>query len=255
MNVAEITPLILTYNEESNLRATLDRLRWAEKIVIIDSGSIDQTLRIADEFSNVVVRQRTFDNHTDQWNFGLTNVVTEWVLTLDADYLCPGDLPAELAALQLKFDVYYARFRYCILGHPLRASLYPPRAVLFRPQQRKYIADGHTQTLDVAGVETGFLNTILLHDDRKPLSQWCSAQFKYANLEAIKILASQSLGWKDRIRKRIIFAPALTLLYCLFVKGLLLDGWRGIYYAIQRTFAELLLSLLVLDQMIRGKSR
>ena len=56
------------------------------------------------------------------------------------------------------------------------------------------------------------------------------------------------LNWKDRIRTRIVIAPFLTLFYCLFAKGLLLEGWRGIFYTLQRTYAELVLSLAILDR-------
>jgi hypothetical protein len=71
-------------------------------------------------------------------------------------------------------------------------------------------------------------------------------------LEACKLTEAdpRGLGWADKIRLLRFPAPALMLLYCLFVKGLIWDGRAGIYYALQRTFAELLLSLHLLQKDI-----
>ncbi len=255
MNPELVTPLILTFNEAANLRSTLEALSWAKQIVIIDSSSVDETLAIAAEFSNVKVRQYVFDNHPNKWNFGLEQIETEWVLTLDADYVCPANLSNEMESLNSAADVFYAKFHYCVFGRVLRASLYPPRAILFRPKQCQYISDGHTQLLDDAKMETSFLTSIVQHDDRKPLTHWFDSQLSCAKLEAEKILAAapNSLSWKDRIRRRCLFAPGLTFFYCLFVKLLILDGWPGFFYTFQRVFAELVLSLILIEKKLRRK--
>ena len=133
--------------------------------------------------------ERAFDNHTQQWNFGLDQITTEWVLTLDADYELSPDLQAEIARLEASPDVvgYSAEFVYRIFGHPLRASSYPPRVVLFRKSQARYVDDGHTQLLKANGrVEK--LTGKVYHDDRKPLSHWIQAQDRYAKLEARHLL-------------------------------------------------------------------
>ncbi len=254
MDLSQITPLILTFNEQDNLRRSLERLSWATQIVIVDSGSTDETISIASEFPNSTVHIRPFNNHTDQWNFGLAHVDTPWVLTLDADYICSPELASEFVALDATKDVYYSRFRYCVFGHELRGSLYPPRAVLFKSGSRKFVPDGHTQTLDILGASTGDLDAFILHDDHKPLSRWCSSQVKYAILEAEKLESKDaaSLGWKDRIRSMMIIAPVLTFFYCLFAKRLILDGWPGIFYTMQRVFAELTLSLVLLEKKLRS---
>jgi hypothetical protein len=51
-----------------------------------------------------------------------------------------------------------------------------------------------------------------------------------------------------------VIAPFLTVLYCLFYKGLILDGWAGIFYTFQRIFAELTLSLTLLDRKLRNRN-
>jgi glycosyltransferase involved in cell wall biosynthesis len=241
-----ITPLILTYNEAANLPRTLERLRWARRILIVDSFSADETLQIAAGFPQVTVVQRRFDEHATQWNFGLDLCQTDWVLALDADHVLSEDIVAELHAWEPAPDVtaYVSRFVYCVQGRPLRGSLYPPRAVLFRRSRCHFYQDGHTQALRVEG-RIGWLRNIILHDDRKPLAQWIAAQDRYAALEIDKLTKSriEDLTIQDRIRRCVFFAPAVVFFYTLFVKRLLFDGRDGWYYTFQRTLVELLISL------------
>lgn len=253
MSPASITPLILTWNEEANLARCLAALTWAEKVVVVDSGSDDDTLAICESFPNVTVVERLFDNHTAQWNHGLKLAGTPWVLSLDADYVIPDDFVRELGNLPdaPAEAAYYARFRYLVHGRPLRGTLYPPRAILFDRRRCRYVADGHTQLLDINGA-SGQVTTIIDHDDRKPLSRWLDSQIKYARLEAEKLeTAPHPAGLPDRLRKMIWPAAPAAFIYTLFIKRVIFDGWPGAFYALQRTYAELLLSLLLLEKRVR----
>src|SRR6267154_4200879 len=151
--LSTITPLVLTFNERENLPRLLDQLDWASQIIIVDSFSTDETPDIAQGHSKVTLVKRAFDDHTAQWNFGLAQVKTDWVLALDADYILTPSFIAELKALSPPAQVaaYYARFIYCVGGQPLRGSLYPPRAILFRRCGGRYAQDGHSQLLQVEG--------------------------------------------------------------------------------------------------------
>lgn len=255
--IENITPLILTYNEAPNIGRTLEQLRWADDIVVVDSGSDDETVEIVKSFPNARVVQRAFDNHGAQWNFGLseTGVSTEWVLALDADYFLTPEIIDELKALRPLASTmgYRAEFTYCINGKSLRSGLYTPVTVLYRRGCAKYSQDGHTQRLILEGnLET--LRSRILHDDRKPLSHWFESQQRYMALEAKNILAndSASLSTADRVRRMRVIAPLAVLFYCLIVRGGVLDGWPGFYYAFQRTLAELILSLNLIEADLRS---
>lgn len=250
MTLVDLTPLVLTYNEALNIGRCLERLRWARRVVVLDSTSSDETARLVADFPNAELHERRFDNHTAQWNYGLGLVETEWVLSMDADYLLPAEFAEEIRGLSPPgaISAYQARFSYWVFGKPLRSTLYPPRAVLFRRRRCRYEPDGHTQKLRVEG-KTGSLRAVIAHDDRKPLSHWLASQDAYAKLEAAKMLETGPMHHRiqDRLRRGILFAPWATLFYCLFVKGLILDGWRGWYYTFQRVLAEIMLSLRLLE--------
>jgi glycosyltransferase involved in cell wall biosynthesis len=252
--LASITPVILTYNEAANISRTLQHLTWANRIVVVDSFSTDETLDILENYPQIDVYQRSFDTHAAQWNYGLSLVETPWVLSLDADYGLSEELTDELADLNpdSTVDCYRIPFQYCVFGKPLRGNILPPRAALFRRNKATYIDDGHTQLLQCWGT-TDILKNPILHDDRKPLSRWLWAQDRYALLEVQKQLHTppKALGWSDRIRRIPGLSAPIILVYCLILKGGILDGWAGWYYAFQRVVAELILAM----RLIEARSR
>lgn len=256
----DITPVILTLNEGANIARTLSKLAWAKDIVVVDSDSTDDTLAIALAHSSVRVVRRPFDCHANQWNFAVsgTGISTPWVLALDADYVLSDALVDEIKSLRPEPHVegYRARFVYCVDGKPLRGTLYPPVTVLFQRQGARFVQDGHTQRVQVEG-KTEMLSNVIFHDDRKDLSRWLQSQQDYARIEAQKYFSPdwRATRWTERLRRLRVVAPLAMLGYCLFVKLLILDGWPGIFYSLQRSYAELLLSLhLIAHDIARKKA-
>ena len=256
-SLAQVTPLLLTYNEEANIARTLEPLRWAQRIVVIDSGSTDRTLELIAAHRQVDVFHRPFDTHANQWNFGLSRIPSGWVLSLDADYLISPALKQEIAeainlAATKETEGFRIPFRYCIQGRPLRGTILPPRIALFRIHAGAYEDDGHTQNLILTGKCTD-LQQPILHDDRKPLSRWLWAQNRYLKLEADKLLhtPSRQLSRADRVRKNTVLAPFAVFFLCLFWQRSILDGWRGWFYSLQRLYAETLLALMLLEARLQ----
>ena len=221
----------------------------------MDSFSTDETLAIAREFPQVRVVQRKFDTFAGQCNFGLEQIRTPWVLSLDADYVLSPELVDEISRIDDGTEAtgFQASFRYCIQGHPLRASLYPPRTVLYRRDKAHYRVDGHSHRVQVGGT-VRMLQGKIDHDDRKPIERWFNEQLKYTRVEANHLLttALEDLNFADRLRKKIILAPTLVFFYTLIGKGLILDGWPGWFYVFQRTLAEIVLSLRLLERKLKS---
>lgn len=257
--IGQITPVILTYNEAPNIGRTLEKLSWACDIVVVDSYSQDETLSIVSKFPNVRFFQRKFDSHVNQWNFAMkeTNIKTEWLLALDADYVLTDDFINEIGGLKPcdKIAGYKAKFKYCIYGKQLHRSIYPPVTVLFRREKGFYAQDGHTQRLVVKG-EVQYMKSYILHDDRKPLRHWLSSQDRYMQLEAEKLSGQNSrMALMDRIRKMRVVSPIVVLFYCLFVRGLVFEGLAGFFYSFQRMAAELILSFYLIQNDLKKLMR
>lgn len=256
--MTDLTALLLTFNEKENIERTLAALRWVDRVVIVDSSSTDGTIQLAQgSHPSIEVFTRPFDTFAAQCNFGLAQVRTRWVLSLDADYVLTPELIEEIKGLMPPSEIagYSAAFRYCVLGRKLRSSLYPPRTVLYRRESAHYEEDGHAHRVRISG-NVQPLNGKINLDDRKPLSRWLQSQDQYFKIEARHLLTTPNaqLNRPDRLRKRVYFAPAAIFLYLLFGRGLIFSGWPGWYYVAQRTLAELLLSLRLITERERLES-
>lgn len=254
MDLAAITPMLLTYNEAPNIARTLDKLAWARQILVIDSGSTDDTLAIVARYGQAQVVHRGFDDFAGQCNFGLSRITTPWVLSLDADYELSDALIAELRTLAPgdRINGYRAGFIYRMFGHALRGTLYPPRTVLYRAATGRYRNEGHGHRAVIDGAVQN-LAARIYHDDRKPLARWLASQQRYAELEVDHLLSAdpRELRRTDRIRLLGWPAPPLVFIYTLLVKGCLLDGWPGWLYVLQRTLAEIMIAVEIVDRRLR----
>jgi glycosyltransferase involved in cell wall biosynthesis len=256
--IEDITPIIITLNEAPNIRRALDRLVWAKRIVVVDSGSTDGTLEILHYYPQVVVLHRAFDDFASQCNFGLQQITTPWALSLDADYDLSSELVDELGKLVADEATagFRARFVYRIFGRSLHASLYPPRVVLYRKDRATYVNEGHGHRVSVSG-KIRPLAGVIYHDDRKPLARWFASQQRYAAHEAEYLLSrnrSEIRGF-DRIRRMGWLAPIAVLLYVLIVKRCLFAGRIGWYYTMQRVAAEAMITLEILDRRLGNPLR
>ena len=251
-----ITPVLLTYNEAPNIARTLSRLTWAKDIVVVDSGSNDETLAILAKFRRVRVFNRTFDTHGKQWRYAIqeTSIATPWILRLDADYQVTEALIEELARLDPNASVngYSIAFDYAIFSHKLFSSLYPANTILLRRGRFSVRDKGHTEAWTVEGPIIK-LKARIIHDDWKPTERWSSAQGRYMRRE-LGMLRSRQTGLSGWLRLTPPLMPIVAFFYCLFAKGLILDGRAGMFYALQRLVAEATLSLMVLEEKLRCKT-
>ena len=247
----QITPVILTRDEEPNIGRTLAQLAWAKQVIVVDSMSTDRTAEIVRSFPNTLLLERPFDTLAGQSNFGIERAASEWVMLLDADYFVTDELVRELGDVDVADDTsaFRGRFLYAVHGRRLRASLYPPRVVVLRKGRANVWQDGHAHRVQVDG-STRDLQHPIVHDDRKPFRRFLERQRVYMRQEAAKIRATpwRSLNWPGRIRKLVLPAPFAALVHTLFVKGLVLDGRAGLVYAFERFVAELMLSRELLSR-------
>ena len=251
-----ITPVLLTYNEQHNIARTMSHLAWAKDIVVVDSGSTDRTLAVLATFDRVRVFHRRFDTHANQWRYAIENtqIATDWILRLDADYQVSDALIAELALLDSNAPVsaYRISFDYAVLAHQLLSSLYPPNTILLRRGRFSVQDEGHTEVWDVSGPIVT-LSARIVHDDWKPTGQWLIGQARYMQRELDWIHEGKG-GLVRWFRLRPPLMPIAIFLYCLFGRGLLLNGRSGIFYALQRMVAEAVLSLMVLEERLRNRA-
>lgn len=248
----QLTALILTFNEENNISRVLERLQWLEKVIIVDSFSTDQTIRMVQAFPNTELHYRKFDTFGAQWHHGLSLIQSEWVLSLDADYVLTPEFIAETKRLieaPAEYVAFETRFKFAVFGKPLRKDNTTPRPVLFMRDKGHFWDDGHTQRLRVEG-RSGAYRSFIIHDDRKPLSRWVANLDSYSIKECGKLMDADNThnnSFAIKVRKTKILAPFLVFFYCIFVNLAFLDGWRGWHYTLQRTLVEMLFALRLIE--------
>jgi len=252
-----VTPLVLTYNEEPNIRRALDSLRWAERVVVIDSGSADATEAIAKSFSNVDWRVRHFDSFKGQSEYGIhaTGISTDYVLALDADMVVSKDLVTEIETQFVtgKFAGGLLSFKYCITGRPLAGSLCPAQMRLFARDEVQVLQAGHGHKFQVDGPVYRF-KTPLIHDDRKPLERWISSQLSYSATEAERITGKKVLGWRDQLRRSGLMPPLAAALAYIRAGGPF-RGAASARYAYERALYECLLAIRMMSAKLEGDQK
>ena len=122
---------MIAMNEEANLPRTLESVKWADEIVLVDSGSKDRTLRIAQSFG-AKTSYHVFDGHGEQKNVALDLCTSDWTLLLDADEVLTLELQAEIRSVldsEPKYEAYWIPRLNLILR-----ALDSPRRLLSRSQ-------------------------------------------------------------------------------------------------------------------------
>ena len=252
----QITPLILTYNEEPNIPRTLYSLNWAERVVVLDSGSSDQTEAICRSFPNVEWRVRTFDSHRNQWSYGVynTDINTKFVLALDADMVVPPAFAEELTSCFLPRDFAggWVPFKYSVLGRKLPGSIYPTQLRLFKPSLVQITQKGHTQEFSSSG-ELYRFKSHLIHDDRKSLERWVTSQVIYSALEAKHIESGETSRIWNRLRLAGL-TPMIAPVLAYLRAGGPFSGRAAVRYAYERTLYECLLVIRLLSKNIENNN-
>src|SRR4051812_46838368 len=151
-----ISVVILTLDEEVNLRACLESVRWSDDVVVLDSGSTDATVQIARELG-ARVEQRPFDDYARQRSHALgLEYRNEWLLMLDADERVPAELADEMlvavGAVPAEVTLMRMRRKDHLFGRWIRGSSgYPTwfgrlmrrgRVRVERAINEEYLTDG-----------------------------------------------------------------------------------------------------------------
>lgn len=119
--MATLSVIIITKNAERHVKRSLESCKWADEIIIIDSGSTDQTLDIASQYTQNIT-QTDWPGFGPQKNRALAKATGDWVLSLDADEYLSDELKSEIQqAINLNNTDAYSiprRSKYC--GHTIR---------------------------------------------------------------------------------------------------------------------------------------
>ncbi|NIM05479.1 MAG: glycosyltransferase [Armatimonadetes bacterium] len=117
-----ISVILTCYNEEERIRSCLETVSWADEILVVDSFSTDDTLKIAGEFTDRIL-QRKYDGPASQRNWAIPQARFPWILVMDADERVTPELKEEIQAIVSSPDTcsgYFIRRRNYFAGKEIR---------------------------------------------------------------------------------------------------------------------------------------
>lgn len=181
-----ISATIITLNEQENIGKALESLKdLADEIIVIDSGSTDETLRIAKKFGAKTFF-REFDNFANQKNWAISKAKGDWILSLDADEEIPGVLAEEIKKVVTdeSYSGYLIPRRNFILNKEIKHSRWSPdtHIWLWKKDGGKWIGNVHEE-VEVSG-KVGLLKNSKIHNSHKTISDFINSNDFYSTLEA-----------------------------------------------------------------------
>jgi len=233
--MAQVSAIIVCFNEEDNIRACLESVRWCDEIIVIDAHSTDRTQDIVREFTDRVF-VRDWPGYHEQKQYALDQAKLEWVLNLDADERVSTELRAEIQRELADGSPGVDGFFIPRLVHYLgrwwyRGGWHPAyRLRLFRRDRarwggvnphEKVLVDGHTRRMSGS----------LLHFTYADVSQHLFTVNRLTDISAVEALKRNRFGRAD-----LILRPAWRFFRSLVIDRGALEGWPGFFVAATAAF-------------------
>lgn len=254
-----ISILIPVRNEAANIVACIESVRWADEIVVVDSGSTDGTVELARSKGATVVQFAWNGKFPKKKNWALENIPwkNDWVLILDADERIMPELAAEIHAEleQPRADGYFLNRRFIFLGQWIQHCGYYPswNLRLFRHRLGRYeklhgadtgSGDNEVHEHIILSGSAVHLKNDMLHYAYPDIYTWMEKHNRYSNWEAAVEFRGEEnanvdkhigghLAARRRIRsisRRLPFRPALRFFYSYIFKRGFLDGYPGLVF-------------------------
>src|SRR4051794_4923070 len=231
----KITATIITLNEERNIARAIESLRCVDEILIVDSGSVDRTVELAEKLGARVI-EAGWLGYAAQKNRAAEEAQNDWILSLDADEVLSEALEAEIWNLKKagpQFDAYTMPRLARYLGRwILHSGWYPDRKVrLYHRAKAQWVGEFVHESVQVKG-KVGHLESNILHFTCDSLSEHLRTLDRYTTLAAQEIAARKV----PVPLHRIVLDPAWTFLKSYFFQRGFLDGLEGLTIAYMAAF-------------------
>ena len=228
--MTRLSAFVITKNEEENIGACLESLRFADEIVVLDSGSVDKTAQLARGYTGKVFN-RAFDDFSSQKNAAVGHCSGEWVLCVDADERVDRALADEIRRVieRPRADAYRIRRRTNLFGRDFRFSgLQKDRPIrLFRRDRARFVNPVHEE-LTVSGAVSELQNT-LKHRSFQKVGE---------HLRRLRLYTALEPAPKNGAGRSLLARPAGRF-YSIYVAGQgFRDGFEGFLYAVLSAYYE-----------------
>ena len=229
MNAPKISACIITKNEEARIGACLDSLKWVDEIVVVDSMSTDETVRIARKHG-ARFELRLFTDYADQKNHAAGLAKGEWVLSIDADEVVTPALRDEIRLILRGPDAdgFRIRRRSHIFGRAFRftGTQHDAPLRLFRRTKGKFEGSIH-ETVRLNG-RTAELRNPMEHYTYDNVKQYLERFNRYTSAEAARFVRE---GKKFRAADLWLKPPVIFFRLYVLQQGFR-DGFQGFVFSL-----------------------
>lgn len=230
----KISAYIIAYNEADKIVDAVASVRWADEVVVADSGSTDGTAELA-EAQGARVVQIPFDGFGDLRNQAVAACRHGWIFSLDADERCTREVRDEILALlagDASHDIYFVPRRNWFMGRWIRHSGWYPnyrQPQLFRKGTLRYDADPVHEGFEALSTRpAGHLDHAIWQFPFKNLEEVLHKANRYSSLGVAKLARRGVRGGLGSALSHGLWA---FLKHYLFKRGFL-DGWAGFVIAL-----------------------
>ena len=226
-----LSVIIIAKNEEANIRRCLESVQWADQIVVLDSGSIDNTFEMAKEFTQEVYKT-DWKGYGIQKQRALSCAKHDWVLNIDADEVIDVGLKHEiLDAIDSDLaDAYRIPIRMIFYGKQLQYSASPTRHIrLFKRLGAKFSSDTvHEKVIMPEGARIEQLKLPILHQSYRDITHAMFKINRYSSYSARERLKRKQRGSLFKT----FFATNWMFFRCFVLQRGFMDGQEGLIMAI-----------------------
>jgi glycosyltransferase involved in cell wall biosynthesis len=230
-----LTVTVITYNEASNITAALESVAWADEIVVVDSGSTDDTVSIARRLG-ARVEVRDWPGYAAQKNYAAELASHDWILSLDADERVSAPLAAEIRRVLDEAPVspgYRIPRVTSYLGRWIRSTDWYPDSQLRLYDRRsgRWNRRQVHESVDVRGTP-GELRHELLHFPYRDISDHLATIDRYTTLAAAEWHAQ---GRRARAWQALVY-PRLAFFRNYILKAGFKDGGVGLLVSLMNSY-------------------
>jgi len=236
-----LSAIIIARNEEKNIARAVESLAFADEIIVVDSGSTDNTVKQAQQ-AGARIFVRDWTGYGPQKNFGMQQARGDWVLFVDADEEVPPPLANSLKEMVQKrpapYNLYWLRIVTVFLGKPLR-HLFGHNPRLFRKTFARWTsAKVHEQVqrsrdaspVQLKDPDTNVIPEPLLHHSHQTISSYLKTMHSYTTLDAEQMFITGRHRSGRPIRPSFWLPVRLSIkqfLKLMFYRRGILDSWQG----------------------------
>lgn len=271
MTCIDLSVIFITKNEEFHIGHAIDNVKdIAKEIFVVDSGSTDKTVEIA-ESKGAKVLFHAFEGFGKQWNWALDNcpIKTAWTMKMDPDERLTCSLKEEILTA-LKNPGEYEAFRLTPALHFMGVDLHlnmMPVTRIWQTGKSSFSVNGVNEHLIVNGSQKVLKNRYL-HLDSCNLHQWVEKQNRYTTAEAERLFKGgrgaamprlfggflERRMWFKNLFYRLPFRYGLMFVQYYIFKGLWMRGTVGLHYTLLRIWVRRLIEEKLLEMQIQARN-